>query len=108
MVLDEIKKLLMVGVGATATTLEKTKEFIEEMVVKGELTVQQGKELNEELKHNIKEVFEQEEKKGDILDQLDGLSTEELDTLKAKIEAMTKENKNKKEIKEVNEQSNKK
>ena len=34
---------------------EKSKEVLDELVKKGELTVEQGKVLNQELKHNIKE-----------------------------------------------------
>ncbi|MFQ9798065.1 MAG: hypothetical protein ACLR23_03135 [Clostridia bacterium] len=36
-------------------TAEKAKEMIEDLVKKGELTVEQGKVLNEELKHTVKE-----------------------------------------------------
>ena len=51
---ENIKKILLAGIGAVATTTEKSKELLDEMVKKGELTVEQGKVLNEELKHNIK------------------------------------------------------
>ena len=53
---DNIKKVLLAGIGAVAVTGEKSKELLDEMVKKGELTVEQGKALNEELKHNIKKV----------------------------------------------------
>ena len=36
-------------------TCRKSKEVLDELVKKGELTVEQGKVLNQELKHNIKE-----------------------------------------------------
>ena len=49
-----LKKVLLAGIGAVAVTGEKSKELLDEMVKKGELTVEQGKALNEELKHNIK------------------------------------------------------
>lgn len=51
---ENVKKLLLAGVGAAATTVEKSKEILDDLVEKGELTVEQGKALNEELKHNIK------------------------------------------------------
>ena len=54
---DGIKKLLLAGIGAVAVTTEKSKEVLDEMVKKGELTVEQGKALNEELKHNIKKTM---------------------------------------------------
>ena len=51
---DGVKKVLLAGIGAVAVTAEKSRELLDEMVKKGELTVEQGKVLNEELKHNIK------------------------------------------------------
>lgn len=45
-----IKKLLLAGIGAMAYTYEKATLAVDEMVKKGELTVAQGRELNEELK----------------------------------------------------------
>ncbi len=51
---ETMKKVLLAGVGTIATTAEKSKEILDEMVKKGELTVEQGKVLNQELKHNIK------------------------------------------------------
>ncbi len=56
---ENIKKILLAGIGAVATTTEKSKELLAEMVKKGELTVEQGKVLNEELKHNIKKTMKE-------------------------------------------------
>ena len=52
---ENIKKVLLAGIGAVAITTEKSKDLLNEMVKKGELTVEQGKVLNEELKHNMSE-----------------------------------------------------
>ena len=52
---EGIKKLLLAGIGTAAVTAEKSKEVLDELVKKGELTVEQGKVLNQELKHNNKE-----------------------------------------------------
>lgn len=52
---DGIKKLLLAGIGSAAVTAEKSKEILDELVKKGELTVAQGKVLNQELKHTVKE-----------------------------------------------------
>lgn len=51
---EGLKKILLVGIGTAAVTAEKSKEILDELVRKGELTVEQGKVLNQELKHNIK------------------------------------------------------
>ena len=52
---EGIKKILLAGIGTAAVTAEKSKEVLDELVKKGELTVEQGKVLNQELRHNIKE-----------------------------------------------------
>lgn len=44
-----VRKMFLLGVGAVATTAEKGTQVINDLVEKGELTVQQGKALNEEL-----------------------------------------------------------
>lgn len=54
---EMMKKVLLAGVGAVAATTEKSKDILDELVAKGEITVEQGKVLNEELKHNIKETI---------------------------------------------------
>lgn len=51
---NSLEKIVLAGIGAVATTAEKAKEVLEELVNKGELTVKQGKVTNEELKHDIK------------------------------------------------------
>lgn len=71
-----LKKVLLAGIGAVAVTGEKSKELLDEMVKKGELTVEQGKALNEELKHNIKSTV-----KGKVNVKVKTSSPEELDEL---------------------------
>lgn len=56
---ENLKKVLLAGVGAVAVTAEKSKDLLDEMVKKGELTVEQGKVLNEELKHNIRKTVKE-------------------------------------------------
>ena len=52
---DGLKKILLAGIGTVAVTAEKSKDILDDLVKKGALTVEQGKALNEELKHNIKQ-----------------------------------------------------
>ena len=47
---EGLKKILLAGIGTAAVTAEKSKEILDELVKKGELTVEQGKVLNQELK----------------------------------------------------------
>lgn len=52
---EDLKKIFLAGIGAVAVTAEKSGELVDELVKKGELTLEQGKVLNEELKRKIKE-----------------------------------------------------
>ena len=72
---EGLRKMFLAGVGAVATGAEKTQEVVEEFVKKGELTVEQGKTLNQELTRKAKEV-------------IDGTSDR---ALRARLEAMTPE-----------------
>ena len=40
---DGIKKFVLMGIGAAAMTVEKSQQMVDELVKKGELTVEQGK-----------------------------------------------------------------
>lgn len=96
---DGMKKILLAGVGAVATSAEKSQEILDELVKKGELTVEQGKALNQELKHTVKEAgkkaeetaAENEPEKKDIKSFVESLSAEELEELKKQIENADKE-----------------
>ena len=72
-----MKKILLAGIGAAATTAEKSKEILDDLVKKGELTVEQGKVLNEELKHNVKQTFQKDEQ--DPADVLKGMTPEQIE-----------------------------
>lgn len=55
--MEQLKKLLLAGIGSASFTYEKAGSFINEMVEKGKLTVDEGKELSEDIKKSIKEDF---------------------------------------------------
>lgn len=80
---EELKKVLLAGIGAVATTIEKSKDVVDELVKKGELTVEQGKALNEELKHNLTK--KPEKSVDQISKDLENISPEDLEALKEKI-----------------------
>ncbi|MCR5342314.1 MAG: aspartyl beta-hydroxylase [Butyrivibrio sp.] len=85
---DGLKKILLAGVGAVALTAEKAGEILEEMVEKGEITVEQGKVLNQELKRTVKEnAGKKDDGEKDLSKVVDGLSSEELAKLKELIAA---------------------
>lgn len=72
---DGFKDIFLAGVGAMAMTGEKTKELIDQLIEKGEITVDQGKQINSELKHKAEDVA----------------STLRYDVLEARMAAMTPE-----------------
>ena len=46
---DGLKDVFLAGVGAMALGAEKTQELVEQLIAKGEITVEQGKEINSEV-----------------------------------------------------------
>ena len=62
--------------------------MIDQLVTKGELTVEQGKILNEELKHTISEKLKTPADVKSMEKDLEKLSPEDLANLKAKIEEL--------------------
>ena len=93
--MDGLKKLFYAGIGGVAITGEKLKDVIDVMAEKGELTVEQGKVLNEELKHNIKKTVKdtvnvsvKANTPDELQDLLDKMSPEQLDALKEQIKKM--------------------
>ena len=92
---EGIKKLLLAGIGTAAMTAEKSKEVLDELVEKGELTVEQGKVLNQELKHNIKESVKKNINvtlkpydPDDLKEILGKMTPDELEALKEQISKM--------------------
>lgn len=49
------KNVFLAGVGAMALTGEKTKELVDQLVAKGEITVEQGKQVTSELQQKAAE-----------------------------------------------------
>ena len=68
---DTLKKVLLAGIGAAALGVEKAAEFTDDFVRRGEVTVDQGKALAEDLLGKAKK------KKDDMVDDFVGSLTEE-------------------------------
>ena len=92
---EGLKKVLLMGIGAAAVTAEKSQQLVDELVKRGELTVEQGKELNQELKRNVKKTIDEaaekkeaveEKKEASLEEKIAMMSAEELENLKAFIE----------------------
>ena len=94
---ESIRKLILAGIGAVAMTKEKSADVLKDLVKKGELTVEQGKALNEELKHNIKSTVKEKvnvkvkTSSPEELDELlDKMTPEQMALLKQRIDEMEK------------------
>lgn len=74
--MDIVRKTFLAGVGAVATGAEKSQELVGDLVKKGELTVAQGKALNEELTRKATEAFKDSEG-AVLLSHLETMSAEE-------------------------------
>ena len=98
---ENIRKLIMAGIGAVSMTAEKSQEVLEQLAKKGEEAVNQGKEINEQLRHDVKEAIKEnvtvvEQKPADkdsILSALEGLSDEERKEILEKLHSLGKEEK---------------
>lgn len=92
---DEMKKIVLAGIGAIASTVEVSQEMIEKLVKKGELTVEQGKVLNEELTRNVKDSFskaanmgQSSKRKSTMLEEVENLTDDERAELLKKLTEM--------------------
>lgn len=96
--IEEFKNIILAGLGSAAYSYEKATKSISDMVEKGKLTVNEGKELSEELKKNIKEKAEKAKDSVDervkpltkddlkeVLNSMDYVSKKDLEELKERI-----------------------
>ena len=83
---EELKNVILMGLGVMSLTSEKAKELREELLKKGSELYEKGKVANEELKHNIEEkmkenitvVYETKDfTKDDILAKVKDMSDED-------------------------------
>jgi polyhydroxyalkanoate synthesis regulator phasin len=92
-----MKKVFLAGVGAVAVTADKSEEIFNDLVEKGASTVEHGKAMNQELKHNVKERAEERKARAreagtsdnpirDLNAILAGMTAEQLDALKGRID----------------------
>lgn len=47
---EDLKNIMLAGIGSMAYTYEKATEIVDDMVQKGKITIEEGKELSQELK----------------------------------------------------------
>ncbi|MEY8001522.1 phasin family protein [Clostridium sp. Mt-5] len=90
--INELKNLFLAGIGSAAYTYEKSVKLIEEMVQKGKITVDEGKQLSEELKKTV--IAKKEEikpiSKTDLLSILDSMNLASKEDISSINERLTK------------------
>lgn len=99
------KTLFLSSVGAVALTAEKSKGLVDQLIEKGELTVEQGKVLNEELKRNIKQSCDNFTDMSftkvpieKVLDNIEELSIEEMKVVSERLKELIIEIENLQEV----------
>ena len=90
------EKIIMAGVGAITKTAETAGDLLDELVKKGALSVDQGKALNEELKHDIKKGVDTAVQKvqssavSRFIDNMGKFSPEDIERIRAKLDELDK------------------
>ena len=87
---DSVRDIFLAGVGAMAYGAEKSKEIVDQLVAKGEITVEQGKQLNTELKHQAVS-FTSTLREESIAAQMSAMTPDQRDAFAAKVAAMAAE-----------------
>ena len=77
--MEEFKKIFLLGIGAASMTYEKSMEIINDMVKKGKLTLEEGKQIGDELQ---------------IIAEYNLISRTEFDLLKEKVAMLEEQIKN--------------
>ena len=92
--MNDLKKVLLAGIDLTAMTVDKADSFVKELVEKGRLTVEEGKELEQELKRQSKEEAQE------LLNKLDAKKSsveyatkDDVKRLEEKLDALLSQNK---------------
>ena len=90
---DGLRTVFLAGVGAVAVTGEKAKKLVDDLVKKGELTVEEGKVLNEDIARKMGEKAENFKPENisksirGVLFDIDKMTQEDRDELMEKIKA---------------------
>lgn len=94
---DLLKKVFFAGVGTMALTYEKANELVKDLVEKGKITVEQGKQLNEELKRVVKDKDSNAQNIADTemnikayLDSLNLATKDDIDNINKRIDELEK------------------
>lgn len=93
MLVDDLKKALLIGVGGTALAVEKSMEQIDRLVAKGKLSVEEGKNLTSELiqkKNQQTDDLEEKERLEALLLEMNVAQRKDIDDLETKVQELEK------------------
>ena len=88
---DLFKKILLAGIGTLSLTYEKANALVKELIEKGQITVEQGKQINEELKRVMdNKESSVEDRIKEYVNSLNIPTKEDIEKLKRRIEVLEK------------------
>ena len=91
--LEQLKRIAMIGIGGTALAVDKITEQVDELVAQGKLTVDEGKKLTEELIQNRKRdrTDEDREEIEAILLDMNLAQRQDIESLEARVRELEEE-----------------
>ena len=89
---DGFKDIFLAGGGALAITGEKAKEVVDTLIEKGSITVEQGKDINQELQHKATQTISKVREEA-VAQTLKTMSPEERDEFAATVARLVAESK---------------
>lgn len=89
---DSFKDIFLAGVGALALTGEKAKEVVDTLIEKGSITVEQGKDINQELQHKASQTVAKVGEEA-VAQAIKAMSPEERDKFAATVSRLVAESK---------------
>ena len=88
---DLFKKIFLAGIGTLSLTYEKANALVKELIEKGQITVDQGKQINEELKRVMdNKQTNMEAKLEEYINSLNLVTKSDIQSLTERIEALEK------------------
>lgn len=88
---DLLKKVILAGIGTLSLTYEKANALVKELIEKGQITVEQGKQINEELKRVMdNKQTSVESKIEEYINSLNLATKSDIENLTKRIEALEK------------------
>ena len=91
---NSLEKVILAGIDAITKTAENAGDLLDELIKKGALTVEQGKTINEELKHEIKESVNgavravQSSAVSKFVENMDKFSPEDIAKIRVKVDEL--------------------